>query len=68
LNNGTYILSITVVKNHAIHLHRFANCISFDVEDDREGISYFGKWPGIIRPQLENTLVKEDQFYLISNP
>jgi lipopolysaccharide transport system ATP-binding protein len=60
LNNATYIISLTMVKNHSIPLYSFSNCISFDVEDDREGISYFGKWPGIIRPQIESSLYKAE--------
>jgi len=60
LNNATYIISLTVVKNNAQPLYEFSQCISFDVEDVREGIYYFGTWPGIIRPQIESRFYKKE--------
>jgi lipopolysaccharide transport system ATP-binding protein len=30
--------------------------LSFDIEDYRENVSWYGKWPGYIRPQLNFTL------------
>jgi lipopolysaccharide transport system ATP-binding protein len=56
LNNQTYSVTLTVVKNHSEHLFEFANCISFEVQDERQGLSYFGAWPGVIRPTLDNEL------------
>jgi lipopolysaccharide transport system ATP-binding protein len=63
LNNNNYIIGLTVVKNHTTHLYAFTNCISFDVEDMREGMSYFGLWPGIIRPQIDTTFFKKENLY-----
>lgn len=60
LNNATYSISLTVVKNNATPIYEFANCITFDVEDLREGIPYFGKWQGIIRPQIDSYLYVKD--------
>ena len=60
LNNSSYYVSLTVVKNNSYPIYDFAHCASFDVEDVREGMSYFGVWPGLIRPQLEGSFyVKE---------
>ena len=56
LNNQTYTVSMTVVKNHSEVIFEFQNCISFDVQDERQGLNYFGAWPGIIRPQIDNNL------------
>jgi lipopolysaccharide transport system ATP-binding protein len=56
LNHALYSVTLTVVKNYSTPIHEFSNCIDFDVEDVREDINYFGKWPGIIRPQLESSL------------
>ena len=53
LNNNSYYISLSVVKNNSYPLYDFDHCLSFDVEDIREGISYFGEWPGIIRPQID---------------
>jgi lipopolysaccharide transport system ATP-binding protein len=62
LNNAVYSITLTVVKNHSYPIHEFSNCIDFTVEDVRDNINYFGKWPGIIRPQIETYLyISEDQ-------
>lgn len=60
LNNQTYTVSLTVVKNHSEAIFEFANCISFEVQDERQGLNYFGAWPGVIRPTIDNNLqIKE---------
>ncbi len=60
LNNISYYVSLTVVKNNSYPIYEFAHCATFDVEDIREGINYFGEWPGLIRPQIEASFyVKE---------
>lgn len=60
LNNSSYYVSLTVVKNNSYPIYDFAHCATFDVEDVREGMSYFGVWPGLIRPHLEGSFyVKE---------
>jgi lipopolysaccharide transport system ATP-binding protein len=56
LNNAVYSITLTVVKNYSTPIHEFSNCIDFTVEDVRDNINYFGKWPGIIRPQIDSLL------------
>lgn len=56
LNNQTYTISLTVVKNYSEPILEFSNCLSFDVQDERSGINYFGTWPGVIRPIVDNNL------------
>ncbi len=56
LNNSTYIVALTVVKNHSTPICEFSNCTSIEVEDVREGMYYFDTWQGIIRPDIENVL------------
>jgi lipopolysaccharide transport system ATP-binding protein len=56
LNNQTYTISLSLVKNHSEPLIEFTNCLSFDVQDERQGLNYFGAWPGIIRPTIHNSL------------
>jgi lipopolysaccharide transport system ATP-binding protein len=56
LNNQTYTVSLTVVKNHSEAIFEFSNCISFEVQDERQGLNYFGAWPGVIRPTIDNNL------------
>lgn len=53
LNNTTYIISMSVMRNISQLICEFPTCLAFDVEDDRKGVNYFGVWPGIIRPRLE---------------
>ncbi|MGZ3838626.1 MAG: ABC transporter ATP-binding protein [Flavisolibacter sp.] len=60
LNNASYAISLVVVRNNSSPIFSFSHCISFDVEDVREGMSYFGTWPGMIRPQIESVLFKKD--------
>jgi lipopolysaccharide transport system ATP-binding protein len=56
LNNQVYTISLTVVKNYSEHIFEFSNCLSFDVQDERQGMNYFGAWPGVIRPAIDNRL------------
>jgi len=61
LNNQTYSVTLTVVKNYSQHLFEFANCISFTVQDERKDVSYYGTWPGVTRPIIDNNLyIKEN--------
>ena len=60
LNNQTYSVSLTVVKNHSEPIFEFSNCLSLDVQDERQEMNYFGAWPGVIRPSINNNLrIKE---------
>jgi lipopolysaccharide transport system ATP-binding protein len=60
LNNQTYWVSLTVVKNHSEPVFEFSNCLSFEVQDERADMNYFGAWPGVIRPVINNDLrIKE---------
>lgn len=60
LNNATYVVGLSIIKNHSAIIADFPNCVSIEVEDVREGMYYFGTWPGVIRPQIDTMLyVKE---------
>ncbi len=52
LNDGSYYISLNILKNTAIHLFDFDECLSFDMEDNRSGLQWFGKWTGAVRPQF----------------
>ncbi len=52
LNDGTYTISMMIVKDTATPLYVMEEGITFDVEDYREGIAWYGKWPGYVRPQF----------------
>ncbi|HEX9957912.1 MAG TPA: ABC transporter ATP-binding protein, partial [Fibrella sp.] len=52
LNDGTYTISIMIVKDTVTPLYNMEEGITFDVEDFREGVAWYGKWPGYVRPQF----------------
>jgi lipopolysaccharide transport system ATP-binding protein len=52
LNDGSYMVSMMIVKDTSTVLYSMGEALSFDVEDYREGVTWYGKWPGYIRPQL----------------
>jgi lipopolysaccharide transport system ATP-binding protein len=53
LNDGSYMISIMIVKDTSTILCQMSDALSFDIEDYREGqTSWHGKWPGYVRPQL----------------
>ena len=53
LNDGSYIVSVMVVKDTSSVLYNLEEALSFDIEDYRENVTWYGKWPGYIRPQLD---------------
>ena len=60
LNNTSYYVSLTVVKNNSYPIYDFDHFVTFEVEDVREEMSYFGTWPGLIRPHIDgNFYVKK---------
>ncbi|QIL76398.1 polysaccharide ABC transporter ATP-binding protein [Hymenobacter sp. HDW8] len=52
LNDGSYYISLFVVKDTSISLYDYEECISFDLEDYRSDIKWYGKWLGAVRPLL----------------
>jgi lipopolysaccharide transport system ATP-binding protein len=56
LNDGSYFISLIFVKNTSEQLYYHEECVSFDVEDFREKMDWYGKWMGYVRPQFPFTL------------
>lgn len=52
LNDGSYYISMNFLKDSATHLLDFNECVSFDMEDYRGDLQWFGKWWGAVRPQF----------------
>ncbi|TLU99179.1 ABC transporter ATP-binding protein [Dyadobacter luticola] len=52
LNDGSYVVSMMIVKDTSTVLYNMEEALVFDVEDYRENVTWYGKWPGYIRPQL----------------
>jgi lipopolysaccharide transport system ATP-binding protein len=51
LNDGSYAISVMIVKDTVTPLYTMEEGITFDVEDYRE-TAWYGKWPGYVRPQF----------------
>ncbi len=62
LNDGMYSLELLVVKDQAHVLFRQSEILTFNVADD-PGMrgSWHGKWPGVVRPDLEWTTSRVDE-------
>jgi lipopolysaccharide transport system ATP-binding protein len=52
LNDGSYVISMMIVKDTSTVLYNMEEALIFDIEDFRENVTWYGKWPGYIRPQL----------------
>ena len=52
LNDGSYVVSMMIVKDTSTVLYNMEEALIFDIEDFRENVTWYGKWPGYIRPQL----------------
>lgn len=52
LNDGSYYISVIIVKDTSVQLFYYEECISFEIADYRENIKWYGKWMGSVRPQF----------------
>lgn len=52
LNDGSYYITLYVAKDTSVPVFEFEECLSFDVEDYRENIQWYGKWIGAVRPKF----------------
>jgi lipopolysaccharide transport system ATP-binding protein len=64
LNDGSYYISIIVVKDTSVNVFYFEECISFDVEDYRGDIKWYGKWMGAVRPSLPFRLQQNNPSFI----
>jgi len=56
LNDGAYTISCMVVKDKNMVLHNFEDLLNFEIADHREDTTWYGKWPGYVRPQFKFSL------------
>ncbi len=52
LNDGSYYISVMIVRERLAPVYFFEDAIAFDIIDYREGTDWVGKWPGAIRPKM----------------
>lgn len=65
LNDGSYVVSMMIVKDTSTILYNMEEALIFDIEDFRENVTWYGKWPGYIRPQLDFTISQTE--YLVND-
>lgn len=53
LNDGNYLVSFMVVKDKSIVLFNFEEVFNFEIADYREETTWYGKWPGYVRPKFD---------------
>ncbi len=53
LNDTSYLISLVILKDSYHTLYEFADCATFEVQDLRKGMHFFGSWPGVVRPKVE---------------
>src|SRR3989441_2246269 len=53
LNDGVYVVSAQVVQDTSTTLYLLPEVLVFEVLDSIRQGAWFGKWPGVIRPELE---------------
>ena len=52
LNDGTYRIGIMIVKDRFHSIYRLDDVLVFDVQDAEREIHWYGKWDGVVRPEL----------------
>ena len=52
LNDGSYNITLEIIKDTSVQVFVLEECISIDVEDFRENVNWYGKWPGYVRPKF----------------
>ncbi|MHC4821401.1 MAG: hypothetical protein ACYTDX_06745, partial [Planctomycetota bacterium] len=59
LNSGSYSASLLLVENGTRVIEQVESALAFSVvEKEERGIGWYGKWPGVVRPELEWTVSK----------
>ena len=53
MNDGNYIISFMIVKDKSIVLHNFEEVFNFEIADYRMDTTWYGKWPGYVRPNFD---------------
>lgn len=62
LNAGIYKVSVMIVKDRSFSLFDYPDSLTVEVHEVERTGNWFGKWPGVVRPQFNWTTedVKEE--------
>ncbi len=52
LNDGTYRIAIMIVKDRFHGIYRLDDVLVFEVQDAEREVHWYGKWDGVVRPEL----------------
>jgi lipopolysaccharide transport system ATP-binding protein len=52
LNDNNYTVSMMLVENRSVPLFFYEKAVAFEVNENRTGGGWHGKWPGVVRPNL----------------
>lgn len=53
LNDETYRISLMIVENTSVPIYKHDDILIFSVKDIERDSNWFGKWPGVVRPDFE---------------
>jgi lipopolysaccharide transport system ATP-binding protein len=61
LNDGNYFISFMIVKDKSIILYNFEEIFNFEIADFREDTTWYGKWPGYVRPNFDFKIIQQTE-------
>jgi lipopolysaccharide transport system ATP-binding protein len=61
LNDGNYFISFMIVKDKSIILFNFEEVFNFEIADFREDTTWYGKWPGYVRPKFNFSIFQQTE-------
>ncbi len=61
LNDGNYFISFMIVKDKSIILYNFEEIFNFEIADYREDTTWYGKWPGYVRPKFDFKIFQQTE-------
>jgi lipopolysaccharide transport system ATP-binding protein len=61
LNDGNYIISFMIVKDKSIILYNFEEVFNFEIADYREDTTWYGKFPGYVRPKFDFSIFQQTE-------
>jgi lipopolysaccharide transport system ATP-binding protein len=61
LNDGNYFISFMIVKDKSIILYNFEEVFNFEIADYREDTTWYGKFPGYVRPKFDFSIFQQTE-------
>jgi lipopolysaccharide transport system ATP-binding protein len=62
-NDGTYHVMLAVSRDYSTWLYSHDELIVFQIKDVERPGGWLGKWPGVVRPRLEWSIMQEPMAY-----